>query len=155
MRTHARSVLAVLLLSAVALWGADRHAGTWKINPAKSKFTKDHPAFKSLTLIIDEQTGGIVFDAKGEDPNGPLHFHFNAEFDGKDYPTTGSPDGSNTVSVNRVDDSTIEITNKKDGKVTTRIRSVVSADGKTRTSTWTGPDSHGQQETWTVVFDKQ
>jgi len=155
MRTRAKGVLVVMLLAAVALWGADRHAGTWKLNLAKSKYTADHPAPKSLTLVIEEQPGGMVLDAKGEGANGPLHTHFSAKFDGKDYPLTGAADGSDMISVKRIDDNTIESTYKKGGKVTTRIRSVVSADGKTRTSTWTAPDSKGQQETWTAVFDKQ
>jgi len=156
MRTQVRTVLVVLLLAGVALWGADRNAGTWKMNPAKSKYTTDHPAPKSLIVTIEEQPGGMVLDAKGEDASGgPLHVHYSAKFDGKDYPATGAGDGSNTVSVKRIDANTVETTNKKNGQVTTRIRSVVSEDGKTRTSTWTGPDSKGQQETWTVVFDKQ
>jgi hypothetical protein len=46
-------------------------------------------------------------------------------------------------------------TRKKEGQVITTIRSVVSADGKTRTSTWSGKDSKGNPETWTVVLDKQ
>jgi hypothetical protein len=155
MRTQVRNVLVVLLLATVALWGADRQAGTWKVNLAQSKYTADHPAPKSITLVIEEQPGGMVLDAKGEDAKGPTQVHWSAKFDGKDYPVTGAADGSNTVSVKRIDDNTIETTNKKNGQVTTRVRSVVSADGKTRTSTWTGPDSKGQQETWTVVFDKQ
>jgi hypothetical protein len=156
MRTQVRTVVVILLLAAVALWGAERQAGIWKLNLAKSKYTTDHPAPKSLMVTIEEQPGGMVLDAKGEDSKGgPLHVHWNAKFDGKDYPVTGSADGSDTVSVKRIDDNTIETTNKKNGQVTTRVRSVVSADGKTRTSIWTGPNSKGQQETWTVVFDKQ
>jgi hypothetical protein len=143
-------------MSAVALWGADRQAGTWKVNVAKSKYTTDHPAPKSLTVVIGDQPGGIVLDAKGEDAKGgPIHVQWNAKFDGKDYPVTGSADGSDTVSVKRIDDNTMETTNKKNGQVISRVRSVVSADGKTRTSTWTGSDAKGQQETWTVAFDKQ
>ena len=154
MRTYEKGVLVVMLLAAVALWGADRHAGTWKLNLTKSKYTTDHPAPKSLIVTIEEQPGDIVLDAKGEGANGPTHVHYSAKFDGKDYPVSGSAD-VDTVNLKRIDDNTIETTNKKNGQVTTRIRSVVSADGKTRTSTWTGPDSKGKPETWTVVFDKQ
>jgi hypothetical protein len=156
MRMYSRSTLVVLLLAAVALWGADRQAGTWKLNMAKSKFTADHPAPKALTVTIQEQAGGIVADIVGSDEKGnPLHVHYTAKFDGKDYPLSGAADGSNTVSLKRVDDNTMESTNKKNGQVTTTIRSVVSADGKTRTSTWSGKDSKGNPETWTSVFDKQ
>src|SRR5262245_5359358 len=155
MRMYLRSVFAFLLLASVALWAADRQAGTWKLNPANSKGTADHPVAKSLTVTITDQEGGIVLDAVGEDGKGnPIKVHYSAKFDGKDYPVTGAPD-YDTVSLKRIDADTMDSTNKKDGKTVTTIHSVVSKDGKTRTSTWSGKDSKGNPETWTAVFDKQ
>jgi hypothetical protein len=68
--------------------------GVWKINPAKSTYTTDHPAPKSLTATIQEQPNGIVVDdAVGEDAKGnPIHAHYAAKFDGKDYPLSGTAD---------------------------------------------------------------
>jgi hypothetical protein len=151
-----RTSLAFLLLASATLWGADANVGTWKVDLAKSKYTADHPAPKSLTVTFKEQPDGLILDALGEDSKGnPIKVHWAAKFDGKDYPTTGGADGADTVSLKKVNDSTIETTNKKNGQVTTTVHSVVSKDKKTRTSTWTGKDSKGNSETWIVVFDKQ
>lgn len=156
MRIGRKSLLAVLLLASTAIWGADPNAGTWKLNPAKSKYTTDHPAPKNLTVTIQEQPDGMVLDAVGEDAKGnPIKVHWSAKFDGKDYPSTGAADSSDTVSVKRADANTLDITNKKNGQVTTTIHSVVAKDGKSRTSVWSGKDSKGNPETWTQVLEKQ
>ena len=156
MRIGKKSLLAALLLASAALWGADPNAGTWKLNPAKSKYTTDHPAPQNLTVTIKEQPDGLVLDVVGVDAKGnPIKVQWAAKFDGKDYPSTGAADGSDTVSLKRVDANSIDTTNKKNGQVTTTVHSVVSKDGKTRTSTWSGKDSKGNPETWTNVLDKQ
>jgi hypothetical protein len=156
MRIGKTSLLAVLLLASVALWGADPNVGTWKLNQTKSKYTTDHPAPKNLTLTFKEQPDGLILDAVGVDAKGdPIKVHWAAKFDGKDNPSTGGTDGADTVSLKHVDADTMETTNKKNGQVITQVRSVVSKDSKTRTSTWSGKDSKGNPETWTVVFDRQ
>lgn len=148
--------LTALLLASLVLWAKNPNVGTWKVNLEKSKYTADHPAPKSLTVTFKEQPDGLVLDAEGTAANGnPIKVHWAAKFDGKDYPSTGSADGANTVSLKKIDADTMETTNKTDGKVVTTVHSVVAKDGKSRTSTWTGKDSKGNTETWTVVFDKQ
>ena len=155
MRAHLRKMILALLVAPIALWAADRQVGNWKVNLEKSKYTADHPAPKSLTVKIEEQEGGIKLNADGEDAQGnPMHLEYSAKYDGKEYPETGQPT-VDTVALRRVDADTIESTNKKNGELVSTIRSVVSADGKTRTSTWTAKNSKGVPETWTVVFDKQ
>lgn len=156
MRIGRKSLLAVLLLASAALWGADPNVGTWKLNLAKSKYTTDHPAPKSLTVTIKEQPDGIILDVTGVDAKGnPITVHWAAKYDGKDYPSTGSADGPDTVSLKKVDANTLDSTNKKNGQVTTTVHSVVAKDGKSRTATWSGNDSKGNPETWTSVYDKQ
>jgi hypothetical protein len=54
----------------------------------------------------------------------------------------------------KIDEYTIEIVNKKDGKVTTTIRSVFSRDGKTRTQTVQGTNTQGVKVNNTIVYDK-
>ncbi len=155
MRIHLRNVIFALLVTSIGLWAADRQVGTWKLNLEKSKYTADHPAPKSITLNIQEQAGSLKFNVDGEDAQGnPVHIEFSAKYDGKDYPETGSPT-ADTVAVKRINASTIEVTNKKNGQVVTTVRSVVSKDGKTRTSTWKGKNAKGEPETWTTVVDKQ
>lgn len=55
----------------------------------------------------------------------------------------------------KVNDRTLSITLKKDGKVTTSGKIVVSADGKTRTVTTTITNADGKKVRSTAVFDKQ
>jgi hypothetical protein len=54
---------------------------------------------------------------------------FDAKFDRKDYPLIGDP-GHGTVSLRRVDEDTIEQTDKQDGRVVRMTRMTVSKDGK-------------------------
>ena len=46
-----------------------------------------------------------------------------------------------TVALKKIDDSTIEVTNKKACTITTRMRIAVAPDGKTRTNTVQGTDA--------------
>jgi hypothetical protein len=155
MRVAFQAIVAFVVLACAGLWASDRDAGTWKLNLAKSQYTADHPAPKSLTVTITNLYGAMVVDVVGEDATGkPIKVHYLAQFDGKDYPVTGA-DPVETVSVERIDANTIETTNKKEGGTITTVRTVVSDDGKTRTSTWTGTDRQGNPETWTAVYDKQ
>ncbi len=156
MRICSRGILVALLFTSLSSWGVAQQAGTWKLNVAKSTFTADHPAPKSLLLTITDEAGTTVLDVTGEDANGaPIRVHFSAKPDGMDYPVTGGPGGSDTVSLKRIDANTMETVSKKDGQVVTTVRSVVSPDGKTRTSTWQGKDSKGNPETWIQVYDRQ
>jgi hypothetical protein len=66
-----------------------------------------------------------------------------ANFDGKDYPLTGSPN-ADTVSLKRIDAWTTEQTVKKGGKVIVIFTRVVSQDGKTMTTTAKGTNAQGQ-----------
>ncbi len=155
MRTNLRNAILVILVVSIGLWAADNQAGTWKLNLEKSKYTADHPAPKSITLNIQEQEGGLKVNVDGEDAQGkPVHIEFTAKYDGKDYAMTGSAT-VDTIALKRIDANTIEITNKKNGEVVTTVRSVVSKDGKTRTSTWKGKNAKGEPETWIGVYDKQ
>jgi hypothetical protein len=119
-----------LLVAALALsvpaQAADQHSGTWKMNPAKSKYSPG-PAPKSVTVKVDSDENGIKIDSEGigGDEN-PTHIQFDAKFDGKDYPATGLPYGD-TVSVKRIGADTIQSTIKKGDQVD---RNVESLDGR-------------------------
>ncbi len=58
-------------------------------------------------------------------------------------------------SLKKVNDHTLDLTVKKDGKVTVSGKIVVSADGKTRTVSTSGTDSMGMKVKNTSVYDKQ
>jgi hypothetical protein len=138
----------------IAVAAADQHSGTWKMNPAKSKYSPG-PAAKIVNLKIESDENGIKIDAEGTDGDGnPTHVQYDAKFDGKDYPVTGLP-YADTVSVKRIDANTIQSTLKKGGQVVMTVTSTVSNYGKTRTSTFKGKDAQGRDVNNIVVYDKQ
>lgn len=73
----------------------------------------------------------------------------NLKFDGKDYPNPGSKTVS---SAQRVNERTVEVTNKRDGKVVGTQEIRVSEDGKTLTMT-THPA--GRSEPNVLVFERE
>jgi hypothetical protein len=148
------ATLLVALALSVTVAVADQHSGTWKMNPAKSKYSPG-PAAKSLTLKVDSDEKGVKIDSEGTDGEGnPTHVQYDAKFDGKDYPVTGIPYGDMVV-VKRIDANTIQTTIKKGDQVVMTVTAKVSADGKTRTSTFKGKDAQGHAVHNVVVYDKQ
>lgn len=146
-------LLAALALSVVA-GAADQHSGTWKMNPAKSKYSPG-PAPKSNTVKIDSDADNLKLSSDGIDAAGnPTHVEYTAKYDGKDYPITGLPN-ADTVAIERLDASTIRSTLKKGDQVVMTVTSVISKNGKTRTSTFKGKDAQGQDVNNVVIYDKQ
>ena len=147
-------LLLVGLALAVTATAADQHSGTWKMNPAKSKYSPG-PAPKSTTVKVEADEQGVKIDAEIINADGsPIHVQYDAKFDGKDYPVTGIP-YADAVSVKRIDANTIEATMKKGGQVTMTVTTKVSKDGKTRTSTFKGKDAEGHDVLNVVVSYKQ
>ena len=133
---------------------SDPQSGTWKLNTAKSKY-EPGPAPKSNTLTIEVDDKTYKLHAEGVDGKGnPTSADFTAGFDGKDVPAKGLPYGD-TVSLKRIDANTIEVTMKKGDKALVTVKSVVSKDGKTRTSTFHGKDEAGHDVHNVAVYDKQ
>ncbi len=147
-------LLVALAVNVAAAAAADQQSGTWKMNPAKSKYSPG-PAPKGITVKVDSDENNIKITADGTDADGnPTHVEYSAKFDGKDYPITGVPN-ADTVSVKRIDANTVQSTLKKAGQVVMTVRSTVSKDGKTRTSTFKGKDAQGHDVNNVVVSDKQ
>lgn len=157
MRARSIAVAAMLLVALaayVSIAAADEQSGTWKMNAAKSKYSPG-PAPKELTVKIEADENHIKLNADGTNDDGtPLHVEYDAKFDGKDYPATGLPN-ADSVSVKRLKGGGIESQQKKGGQVVMTISSVISKDGKTRTSTWRGKDAQGHEVHNVVVLEKQ
>jgi hypothetical protein len=150
----ATTLLLVTLALNVAVAAADQHSGTWKMNPAKSKYSPG-PAPKSATVNINSDADSIKLTSDGIDASGnPTHVEYTAKFDGKDYPITGVPN-ADTVALERLDASTIRSTLKKGDQVVMIVTSVIAKDGTTRTSTFKGKNAEGQDINNVVVYDKQ
>jgi hypothetical protein len=75
----------------------------------------------------------------------------NVKFDGKDYPNEGANAGA-TASIRRVDERTLEMTDKVDGRVVDTRQIVVSPDGKTLTMT---VHAAGSSDPQILIFDRQ
>jgi hypothetical protein len=158
-RSRARftAVLAVaaLALSASGTAQSDPFLGTWKLNPAKSKYSPG-PAPKSQTTTYEAAGKGYKISVKSEPATGAMQeWSYMATLDGKESAITGTNPNADTIAVKRIDATTLEMTSKKGGKPTTTQRNVVSADGKTRTVTTTGTDAQGRTVNNTAVFEKQ
>jgi hypothetical protein len=145
--------LAVCFLGAAICFAADPQMGTWKLNEAKSKITPG--TNKYATVTFKDMFGKIKTTQDGVDGAGkPIHVEWSGKFDGKDYPITGDPN-ADTRSYRKIDDRTLEVTGKKNGKVTATARTTVSADGKSRTANVTGTTPNGKKFKNVVVYDKQ
>jgi hypothetical protein len=145
--------LAFCCLGGALCFAADPHMGTWKLNEAKSKITPG--TLKNTLVVYSSMLGQVNVKSDGIDANGrPAHAEWSGKFDGKDYPVTGSPD-SDARSYTKVNDRTLQLTAKKNGKVIATGRTVVSADGKSRTATVTGTTPKGKKFKNVAVYDKQ
>lgn len=144
------------LLTAAAGVGfaqTDPHAGTWVLNLEKSKYAPG-TAPKSQTSVYSVDGQGIKVVTNAVTASGSSKTEYSAAFDGKDHPVKGNPDWD-TVAIKRADARTIEFTRKKGGKVVQTAKSVVAADGKTRTVTVTGVNAQGQKMNTVALYTKQ
>lgn len=79
----------------------------------------------------------------------PTGQSYSAPVDGSDSPFMGDP-GQTSVSIKRVDDNTVDETDKRNGKVIGSAHISVSADGKTMTVTWKDA-LHGTSGSYTAM----
>jgi hypothetical protein len=145
--------LALCFFGAALCFADDPQMGTWKLNESKSKLT---PGTTKINMVVIEAAGDnmkVTVDGTRGDGTS-MHNEWTGKFDGKDYPVTGDPT-SDMRSYKKVDDRTLKVAVKKDGKVTASGRLVVSADGKSRTVTVSGTDAQGKKFTNKAVYDKQ
>ena len=151
------AIVATILVGIGAQSGfaqGDPLIGTWVLNVAKSKYTPGPPP-KEQTTIFEATGEGVKVTTKGTDSAGkPTLTGYTANYDGKDYPVTGNSDWD-TVSLKRINASTVEYTRKRAGKVVQTATGVVSKDGKTRTITSTGVNAQGQKIHNVGVYDKK
>jgi hypothetical protein len=146
----------LLALAVVAIaQPKDAFVGTWRLNVAKSKYSPGPPA-KSGTVTYEAAGPGYKVSVRTEPASGPVQeWSYTTNLDGKDSAITGNNPNADTIAAKRIDANTLENVSKMGGKVTITSRVVVSADGKTRTSTQTGMDAKGQKVKNVLVFERQ
>jgi hypothetical protein len=83
---------------------------------------------------LSENALTITYNVSGDNlsMSSPTGQSYTAKLDGTEAPYKGDP-GTTSVSVKRVNNDTMEETDKRDGKVIAVARMMVSADGKTMT----------------------
>ena len=102
--------------------GSHAISGSWRTTKFES--VSDNGLLE--TFALDRST------VKMSNPTGQS---YAAPLDGTDVPYTGDP-GVTSVSVKRINDNTIEESDKRAGKVILIARMTVAADGKTMTVAW-------------------
>jgi hypothetical protein len=153
MKSRTTLVSLAVWLAAGTLCFGSAFDGTWKLNAKKSHLgrgmgrnstVKYEMAFPFRTKVTID---GV--DAKGK----PMHSEWVGMFNGTDYAVTGDPN-ADMRSYNKVDDHTLNVWQKKGGKVTMSGKLVVSPDGKTRTVTATAMNAKGKRVHFTAIYDK-
>ena len=97
---------------------------------------------------------GLGVNAQGQ----PTHTERVGKFDGADVPVQAvqpPSQAATTSAFRRVDTRSFEVVNKSAGKLTSTVRVVISADGKTMTQTSNGTNAQGQKTDSISVYDKQ
>src|SRR6266566_1969624 len=145
-RPRPGSVRASRLLTHVALVDAD----VWVLTETHLAVSPG-PSFR-LAACSTAAPDTVSFTLKGVDAEGkkgvdaegkPVRAEITSQYDGKDYPVTGSA-GTDTISVKRIDDFTVDSVEKKDGKIVLTNHRVISEDGRVMTFTAKGTNAKGQ-----------
>src|SRR5689334_5279562 len=142
-----------IVIATFALTAADMLSGTWKLNPAKSKYNPG-PAPKSATITYTMEGDWVVLKSEEVDSMGKAATYDNRyKFDGKEYPFKNALiEGA--ISLRRTDDLHAE-GYLKGAKGKTNLKAVISKHGKTRTLTTTGVNAEGKPIHNVAVYEKQ
>ena len=162
MKTRTAVLVSVLGFAGSVCAAKDANLGTWKLNEANSRWSPG--ASKNQTVVCKSAGHDIRITVDGTDADGkPIHNEWSGKFDGNDYPVTGDP-ASDSRAYKKIDNASncdklnfcsVELTAKKNGKITMSGQIVVSPDGKSRTVTVSGTDLNGSQLESTATYDKQ
>ena len=109
----------------------------------KSKIAPGTP--KNTTVVYVADGGRIKVIVDGVDKDGtPTHNEWTGMFDGKDYPLVGDP-MNDSRGYKTIDANTVELWNKKGGKVMVTGTIVIAPDGKSRTLTTKSKGADGKE----------
>ena len=149
---YAKSLL-LLLGCAAAMFAADPFVGTWKMNPAKSKFKMGAPS-KEQTVTIGESGSDLTVKVSGTAADGsPIALSYTV-------PSAGGPgkiDSSayDSIVARRKGPTEREMGYMKGGKEIYTTHSKISADGKSLTVTSKGLNPIGKNVEGTIIYEKQ
>jgi hypothetical protein len=157
MRQLIRKMIVLTAVTATAMLGADSSLGTWKYNADKTKIMVGTNPLKSRTEVIEATPdGGFKITRTDQRTDGTtVNSTVTCKYDGNKCPVTGSP-VVGSASYKRVNaNTTTSESFKKSGETYQTGTTVVSKDGKTKTTTFKGVDAQDKPIAGTVVYDKQ
>jgi hypothetical protein len=149
---YAKSLL-LLLGFAAAMFAADPFVGTWKMNPAKSKFKMGAPS-KEQTVTIGESGGDLMVKVSGTAADGsPIALSYSV-------PSAGGPGKIDSkaydgIVAKRMGPNERGMSYLKGGKEIYSTHSKLSADGKSLTVTSKGLNPIGKNVEGTIIYEKQ
>lgn len=145
--------LLVGVVGAAAQGNSDPNCGTWRLNLEKSKFDPG-PAAQSQTVTISIVDGVERYSSDGVDARGMgSSTSFSAKIGGGDTGALGLLYGD-TIAVTQSSPGHLVGVIRKNGKVTITAHGDVSADGKSRTVTYSGKTADGKEIKDKLVYDK-
>jgi hypothetical protein len=148
-------LVAVIMGTMAIAWAADDPVvGTWKLNLSKSKYTPGPPP-QEETRVYEAQADGINVTVKTIEADGhTATMHISANYDGKDYPVTGSSD-YDVIKLTKISERVAEATLMHGSRLIATARREVSPDGKTMTITYKTPQDQEHAINNLAVYDKQ
>ena len=159
-------VVGLFLIAATGLLLAAGNpaVGVWKLNVAGSKYDSA-TAPKSATRTVEDHADGVIVSYEFVQADGTtVKYGYAGNFDGKDYPVTGSGSaswredlvsGADTIALRREGSNTYAGSWKKSGNIVMTTRVATSKNGKVTTVTLSGADAKGQPIKIVTVWDKQ
>jgi hypothetical protein len=138
----------------VASAADDPVIGTWTLNLDKSKF-HDGTAPKSMTRVYSAGAAGTDMKVTGVNADGSaISQSATLTYDGKDCAVTGGT-LFDTLSLTKVNGSTVKSVLKKDGKVVGHTTRSISAKGKVLTLSTALKTAKGGTTHDVAVYDRQ
>lgn len=111
--------------------------GVWTLTSILSASAAAPQYYTRITRSIQSSASAVtIVDDLVRVRGGVVHQEWTGKIDGNDYPVQGL-EVYLTSAYRQVDDHTLELTQKLDGRVVVHARLVLSADGNTITTTTT------------------
>ena len=132
----------------------DPFAGTWKLNPQKSRYP--HGACpKRMTIVMEAAGEGVRYRSETIYADGnSSRSEYIADYSGRESIVVGSAGLLLPVSLKRVDAYTVVARYMRGLQIVATSRRHVSTDGRLLTITTTSPDNLGKKVTTIGVYGK-
>jgi hypothetical protein len=147
------AVVMAVMASGLLLAQSNPFVGTWKLNPAKSKYTSGAPPKEEkFTLQMVGDQDQIAVNGTAADGS-PISMKYEVPEKGGAGKFLSGP--YDAVSGKLIDANTRELSIMKAGKEMVHLHSVVSKDGKTIRLTVKGTNAQGEPVSGVSVWEKQ